>query len=365
MFFFRLLRPTKRRRWVRIILWCLSFLALSLGILGWYYRDLVSYAVMQFKGQWTLIQGAIPLNEAMQTAPYADQWSDQLQFVIKVKTYAADSLGLDTANTYASVYFPDSSSSASKMWVVTACAPYAFKPYQWHFPLIGSYPYKGFFDSTAASMEQKRLDALGYDTNCLPAEAWSTLGWIENPLRESMLKLSKERLADLLIHELVHNTLYVKDSATFNENLATFIAYEGTRAFLSFHYGELDELYINHTRRKVDRARYTAQWLRVTLKLDSLYTRWQLTLPPIAYRKARKEEVIAQFVAAVDTVQFENPKWNSYLKKVAKKANNAMFMGYLRYYGKIDEIEKDFRQHRMTLATYIDSLKIHYAKRAL
>ena len=36
------------------------------------------------------------------------------------------------------------------VWVVEACAPLAFQVKHWHFPLVGSIPYLGFFDEGAA-----------------------------------------------------------------------------------------------------------------------------------------------------------------------------------------------------------------------
>ena len=36
------------------------------------------------------------------------------------------------------------------MWVVMASEPFALKPKEWKFPVIGSVPYKGFFKKERA-----------------------------------------------------------------------------------------------------------------------------------------------------------------------------------------------------------------------
>ena len=71
-------------------------------------------------------------------------------------------------------------------------------------------------------MLEKELKEEGLDTNIRTAGGWSTLGWFEDPILSNMLNDSEAGFAELLIHELTHGTLFVKDSVRFNENLATF-----------------------------------------------------------------------------------------------------------------------------------------------
>jgi predicted aminopeptidase len=52
---------------------------------------------------------------------------------------------------------------------------------------------------------------------------WSTLGWFTDPILSGMLKRNEGDLASLIIHEMVHATIFVKDDVDFNENLASFI----------------------------------------------------------------------------------------------------------------------------------------------
>ena len=186
---------------------------------------------MQLRGQWQLIQGAEPITELLQKEPYKSQYGTQFQLILAIKCYASDSLDLDTADTYSCLYLPQGKADPS-MWVVTAAEPYALSAYLWAFPFIGRLPYKGFFDRSVAKIEEQRLIDLGYDTRVSKAAGWSTLGWIKNPILPQMLRRSAGRLAELVIHELTHNTLYVKEDTDFNENLASFIGKEGAANFL-------------------------------------------------------------------------------------------------------------------------------------
>ncbi|WP_259764760.1 aminopeptidase, partial [Pseudomonas protegens] len=69
----------------------------------------------------------------------------------------------------------------------------------------------------AALQRQKGMDvAIG------GGEAYSTLGWFDDPIISSMMHWGDERLATLIFHELAHQRFYVKDDTEFNESFATF-----------------------------------------------------------------------------------------------------------------------------------------------
>ncbi len=69
----------------------------------------------------------------------------------------------------------------------------------------------------------------GMDVSIGGVEAYSTLGWFNDPIMSSMMSWGDERLATLIFHELAHQRFYVKDDTEFNESFATFVEQEGTR----------------------------------------------------------------------------------------------------------------------------------------
>ena len=62
-------------------------------------------------------------------------------------------------------------------------------------------------------------------------DAYSTLGWLPDPVHSSFLNRSDGSLVETVIHELAHNTVYAAGRSTFNESLATYIGRYGVRAF--------------------------------------------------------------------------------------------------------------------------------------
>ena len=101
------------------------------------------------------------------------------------------------------------------------------------FPLVGRLPYKGFFDEQAAEAEARKLRAAGFDTCVSPVPAYSTLGWLNDPVTEPMLRTSRGRIVETVIHELVHATVFVPGDADFNESVATFVGQEASARFFA------------------------------------------------------------------------------------------------------------------------------------
>jgi len=92
-------------------------------------------------------------------------------------------------------------------------------------------PYKGYFDFEAAKRDAKGLADDGFDVYVRPSDAFSTLGFFNDPLLNTTLKGDSLDLANTVIHELTHNTFYAAGQAAFNESFAMFVGARGAAAF--------------------------------------------------------------------------------------------------------------------------------------
>jgi predicted aminopeptidase len=137
--------------------------------------------------------------------------------------------GLNVENSYE--YYIESPSPVVSYLVQAAYVDrLEFKT--WWFPVVGEVPYLGFYDKSERDELARSLEEEGFDVKRGAAGAFSSLGWFQDPIFSSMLRRSEFSLAHLFFHELTHRTIWIPNSADFNENLAEFIGYILTRDYL-------------------------------------------------------------------------------------------------------------------------------------
>jgi predicted aminopeptidase len=154
----------------------------------------------------------------------------QLELALAVRQFAADTLHLRTGKSYATYARVDDD---QVVHVVSAAYRFKLRPYTWWFPIVGHVPYKGYFSKADADAEGARLEHEGYDTYVRPSVAFSTLGWFADPLLSTVLRYDRTTLANIIIHELLHNTTYLAGHADFDESFADFVGHRGAILFFA------------------------------------------------------------------------------------------------------------------------------------
>ena len=152
----------------------------------------------------------------------------KLELTLALRRFAADDLGLNVGGSYASIATVD---AGQIVHVVSAAPRDRLEVYTWWFPIVGRVPYRAYFDPADAHALAAELDAQGYDTYVRPAVAFSTLGWFDDPLLSTLLRYDQARLAETIVHELLHSTIYVPGQAAFNESFASFVGARGAERF--------------------------------------------------------------------------------------------------------------------------------------
>lgn len=119
------------------------------------------------------------------------------------------------------------------VWNVIATEEFSVAARTWCFPITGCVSYRGYFDREDAEAYAAELRGRGYDTYVSGALAYSTLGWFDDPLLNTMLRRSEGSLVGVIVHELAHQVVYVKGNSAFNEAFATVVEREGVRRWFA------------------------------------------------------------------------------------------------------------------------------------
>ncbi|HET7275986.1 MAG TPA: aminopeptidase [Longimicrobiaceae bacterium] len=276
-----------------------------------------------------------PITELVRDTTVPRERREKLEMVLEVRAFANDVLELEVGDSYTTFSQLDSDTLAL---VLSASRKDRFEAYTWWFPIIGDVPYKGFFSEDDARDAIADLEEQGYDTYLRPTAAFSTLGWFNDPLVSTLLRYDSVSLANTVIHELFHNTLYLAGSAAFNESLANFVGARGAIAFFCGRPELQDNCDLARAawRDELIFGRFLSDLVR---KLETLYGREDLSR---AQKLVLREEIFAHAQRRFrDEVQpsFEVSTFASFART---PLNNATLISRRLYYHRLDLFERVF-----------------------
>jgi len=219
---------------------------------------------------YTLKQGTTLLKYLSSAVPLESiQDTDFIARVHDIRSFAMDELGLKESKNYTKYVELDRDYLAA---VVSASAKDSFSTYEWNYPVVGKMPYKGFFNVEDARKEREKLEKKGLDVWIRGVDAFSTLGWFKDPLYSYMRSYSIHSLADLIIHELLHATVFIKGKAKFNEELAEFVGSEGSRLYMESRFGFDSPEYNEMLNSEADSKKFVEILQGLIAELDALYS---------------------------------------------------------------------------------------------
>lgn len=302
-------------------------------------------------GQLSILLARRSLSQSLADSRLSPEERLKLTWFPVVKAFGMTHLGLAGGRSYESFVKLERNYTTI---VLSAAPPDSLDAVRWSFPIVGSMAYKGFFDEALAKRERDELAAHGYDVYLRPASAFSTLGWFDDPVLSPMLDMDEAGLANTVLHEMTHATLYFADHTEFNETAATFIGNQAAIIYLAAKYGA-GSTQVTQARGEIeDQARF-ARFIRETLDgLRAIYaqdtTRENKLAAKAAYIDRRKQE-FRDFARR----EFQDPK--RYSRFPDAPWNNASLLARDAYFGDLDLFARLFAKRNQSLRDFIAYLR--------
>jgi len=277
---------------------------------------------------------ARPISQVLDDPAVPESTKAKLRFVQELRQFGIDEIG-QSADRAFTTYDDDSavSTDGAVAYSLSAAKKDSFTPYTWDYPFIGRAEYRGFFKLEDAQAERDALDAQGYDTALGRVSGFSTLGILSDPLRASQIALDDPDLAELILHELSHSTVYKNGDTPFNETMASFVGRSAARRFW-------------RTRRPPDSPESRAAFDTyddedvidefITLVYTTLDAYYHQPIPSdekIAGRQSQFDQLAARFESDFRP-RLKNP--DRYAGPGNLRLNNAIILGAYRYRGNLE-----------------------------
>ena len=267
----------------------------------------------------------------------------KFQLVLDARQFAANH-GLKPGGSYTKYSALDRDIFS---WVVVAAPKTELQPVTWWFPFVGRVPYRGYFEKSDAEAFAEVLKGEGNDVLVRPSPAMSTLGWFDDPLLSTVVKFDDAVLVNTVMHEMLHNTIWVKGSAEFNESLANYVGAAAAGEFFASRDAQSE---LGQVRRNWEGELAFAKVINQTAQeLGVLYAmRGELGVVEVL---RRRDEVFAR---AADALSQGAPPGG---KQKRSGINNAVIIAFRTYLRELPLFEREYEKCGRRLASFVEAVQ--------
>jgi predicted aminopeptidase len=305
---------------------------LYLSQLGWHQSSITFHSV--------------PVQEVLENEWTDPEAKEKIHLIQEVKRYGEEKLGLKVTQSY-SKYFEV---KGPVLHVLTASEKDHLRLYHWNFPITGKVTYKSFFTKEGALKEKRFLEGRDYDTFVQQAGAYSTLGWLKDPIFSSMLQYEEATIANLILHEMTHASIYFKGQTDLNEQIATFIGNQGAIHFLTEKYGSGSKEVIEAIHAQEDDLIFS-RWIdQACERLSNFYSKEISKDEKIKGR----EEIFHSLKEEFKKISFKTENTTHFERR---DLNNAVLLAYRQYFHRLGDFQRLYEYFENDLRRVVDFLK--------
>ena len=303
----------------------------------------LGYYAQSIAGQFELLSQRQPIAEVLQDRAVDPALKDKLRKVLEIRTYASETLALpdnDSYRSYVDLKRP------YVVWNVFAAPEFSFQLKEWCFPFAGCVRYRGYFAEQDARAYAASLRRQDMDVYVGGVSAYSTLGWFDDPMLNTIIHRDTVNLAGLVFHELAHQQLYVKGDSAFNEGFATTVEIEGVKRWLA-QQGDA-QLSDRYQQQKDRRKQFVELVMQTRDSLEKLYRSGVASPVMRTRKKAIQQHMRGQY-------QLLKQQWQGYAGYdgwFAGELNNAQLAAVTTYEDYVPAFQQLLKQQHGDLRAF-------------
>ncbi len=296
----------------------------------------ISYYAQAVGGHWEVMRRSQPIETILTQPETPESLRHYLGEALKIRAFAHTALKLPDNRSY--TYYADLQRS-SVLWSIFATPTLSFTPKQWCAPFLGCMSYRGYFSQQDAQQLATELRAQDYDVYVANISAYSTVGWFNDPVLNTMLDSSLTELAAVIFHELAHQQLYIAGDTAFNESFAVAVEELGVTRWL-LQRGKPEEL----QQYQVAKQRQDEFKRLILSSRDQLQQIYQRPVPraELLQLKTQAFEQLKQNYAALKKDRWQG--YRGYDRWFEKDLNNAKLLSVVTYHDLVPAFHALFQQ---------------------
>lgn len=281
----------------------------------------IDYYAQSIQGQFELLNKQEPIEIILKDENLPTKLRKKLNIVLELRDFSIKQLKLPDNNSYLS--YADLERNFV-IWNIFATEEFSLTPLKWCYLIVGCLDYRGYFNESDAHKHSLKLKEAGYDTYLGGVSAYSTLGWFDDPVLNTMLRWSNIQLAKVMFHELAHQQLYIKNDTEFNEAYAETIAYIGVKKWLKHNADE--QQYVEYEQSQEHEKKFILLIMKYKALLAELYNSDKST-------NLKRQHKQSLFNAMSDEYKALSQHWarNVYANWFSSELNNAKLAAIVTY----------------------------------
>ena len=251
-----------------------------------------AYYLQSVNGHIDVLMRKQPISEVIENEDTDEILQEKLEMVLKIRRFASEYLALPDNDSYTEYADLD---REFVIWNVFATPELSLEPKQWCFLFVGCLNYRGYYAKESAFRFAQELETQGYDIFVGGVTAYSTLGWFNDPVLNTMLGRDEFYLANVIFHELAHQKFYLKNDTAFNEAFAETVAHTGVQLWLQQHGSDAAKR--RFTDKQSDKTLFVNLVLKYREKLESVYNSDRTIEEKITSKKLLLDQLAEEYAA--------------------------------------------------------------------